>query len=377
MKKQIAILLMALLIVTPMLQDVTATKTVFITTDNIADHDFDTRLINAIKDYVEEISGGELQVVVDNEAPAAGEGYRSIEVTSDVSIDLAAADAGNFLQLGNYSANSDKQIVFVNIGDYDLDNSSNYLRRAWDDNYSNQNLAGMHDPGTYLKSAGIYYVQPAKSYPDNFRNGVLDKYDDEMVRDISQQIVDIINNYDPDSKEHNDDLIETHKMPVSKMADASKELVNSNDTEFNGTYGGYTGPQLLYVTSCYLNGNGIDVPKTYDEPEKPMAFSFMASNSYSVYDYFKMAGIVKNYMDENGRAPDSIEYNGAHIGYYDLLYNFAKLTENHTSSSNMGFERDYHFEKVNSSILLDLFPVIIVLFLIFLVYLLYRKIRKV
>ena len=42
-----------------------------------------------------------------------------------------------------------------------------------------------------------------------------------------------------------------------------------------------------------------------------MGISFMARDTYSVYDYFKMAGIVKEYMDENGRAPDSIEYEGA------------------------------------------------------------------
>lgn len=146
MRKKIAILLMALLFVAPLVQDVSATKTVFITTDNIVDHDFDVGFINAIKNYVQELSGGELQVVVDNEAPAPGEGYRSIAVTSDVSIDLAASDAGNYIQLANYSANSDKQIVFVNIGDYDLDNSSNYLRRAWDDNYTTESFAGVHDP---------------------------------------------------------------------------------------------------------------------------------------------------------------------------------------------------------------------------------------
>lgn len=154
---------MALLFVAPLVQDVSATKTVFITTDNIVDHDFDVGFINAIKNYVQELSGGELQVVVDNEAPAPGEGYRSIAVTSDVSIDLAASDAGNYIQLANYSANSDKQIVFVNIGDYDLDNSSNYLRRAWDDNYTTESLLAFMT-GTLLRNAGIFYVQPAKEY---------------------------------------------------------------------------------------------------------------------------------------------------------------------------------------------------------------------
>ena len=57
------------------------------------------------------MSGGELQVIVDNQSPAPGEGWRSIEVTSDVSVDLAASDAGNYLQLASSTVNSDKQIV--------------------------------------------------------------------------------------------------------------------------------------------------------------------------------------------------------------------------------------------------------------------------
>ena len=107
MKKQIAILIMAILLIAPVIQDVTAAKTVFITSDNLIDHDTDVKILNSLKTYIEEISGGELQVIVDNQAPAAGEGWRSIAVTSDVSIDLAASDAGNYWQLATSTINSD------------------------------------------------------------------------------------------------------------------------------------------------------------------------------------------------------------------------------------------------------------------------------
>ena len=367
---------MALLIIAPVIQDVSATKTVFITTDNIVDHDFDVNLINSIKNYIQEISGGELQVVVDNQAPSPGEGYRAIQVTSDISICLAAADAGNFLQLGKYSSTADKQIIFVNIGDYDLDNSSNYLRRAWDDNYSNESLAGLHDPGTFLKNAGVYYIQPEKEFPDNFNDGILSRYDDNMAKQIAQEIVDIAKAHENDTRVYSDDLVVTNHISPAGMAKASKALVNSNDTEFKGKYGAYTGPQLLYQTSSYLNGDGIDIPKTYDEPENPMGISFMVKDTYSVYDYFQMGGIVKQYMDENGRAPDSIEYEGAHISYYDLLYNFAKITQNHTDAKHMNFESEYHFDKVNDSILLQAFPFILILFILFVAYWGYKKIRR-
>ena len=376
MKKQIAIMIMALLIIAPIIQDVSATKTVFITSDNIIDHDTDLKLLNSLKTYIEELSGGELQVIVDNQAPAAGEGWRSIEVTSDVSIDLAASDAGNYLQLATASANSEKQIVFVNMGNYDLDNHTNFLRRAWDDNYSNESLAGMHDPGTFLKNSGIYYVQPTKEFPQNVDNGVLSRYDEEMNKQIAQEIVDIINTHENDTKVLSDGLLTNNVIKPAVMASASKELIQSGDKEMKGTYGNYTGPQLLYQTSSYLNGNGLDFPKAFDEPENPMGISFMVKDTYSIYDYFKMGGIVREYMDQNGRAPDSIEYNGARIGYYDLLYNFAKITQNHTDVEHMGFESEYHFDRVNDSILLHIFPFVLILFVLFIAYLLYKRIRR-
>ncbi|WP_407410511.1 adhesin [Methanobrevibacter sp.] len=376
MKKQIAILILAILIVAPLVQDVTASKTVFITADNIIDHDNDVKMLNSIKSYIEEISGGELQVIVDNQAPSPGEGYRAIQVTSDISICLAACDGGNYLQLVQATSNSTKQIILVNTGDYDLDNHSNYLRRAWDDNYSNESFMGMHDPGTFIKNAGIYYVQPLKEFPDNGKNGYIDRYDEEMNKKIAQEVVDIVNGHANDTKIVSDNLLVTNKISPAAMANASKELVNSNDTEMNGTYGNYTAAQLLYQTSSYLNGNGLDIPQSFKGPESPMGISFLVKDKYTIYDYMAMAGIVRNYMDENGRAPDSIEYNGAHIGYYDLLYNFAKITQNHTDAKHMGFDKEYEFEKVNDSILLHIFPFVLILFVLFLAYLAYKRFRR-
>ena len=376
MKKQIAILILALLIVAPIIQDVSATKTVFITSDNIIDHDTDLKVLTSLKNYIEEMSGGELQVIIDNQAPGPGEGWRAINVTSDVSIALAAADAGNYMQLATSTVDSNKQIVLINIGDYDLDNNSNYLRRAWDDNYSNETFAGIRDPGTFLKNAGIYYLQPVKEFPNNAHDGILSNYDEEMNKQLAEQIVNIINKHGNDTKILSDTLIVTNNLSPKGMANASKMLVNSGDNEMNGPYGLYSAPQLLYQTSAYLNGDSIDIPKEYSEPENPLGISFMVKDSYSIYDYMKMAGIVKNYMDENGRAPDSIEYEGAHIGYYDLLYNFAKITQNHTDAKHMGFESEYHFDKVNDSILLHIFPIFLVLVVLFIAYKFYKRIRR-
>lgn len=376
MKKQIAILLLALLIVSPMVQGVSASKTVFITSDNIIDHDTDINMLNSIKKYIEEISGGELQVIVDNQAPGSGEENRAIQVTSDVSICLSKCDAGHYLFLADSTKDTPKQIVLVNVAEYDLDNHSNYLRRAWTDNYSNETFMGMHDPGTFLKNDGIYYVQPLKKFPDNGKDGILNRYDEKMNEQIAREIVDIVNKHGNDTKVYSDNLLVTNKISPSAMANSSKIFLNSNDTNMNGTYGNYTAAQLLYQTSSYIYGNGLDIPKTLAGPAKPMGISFMVRDTYSIDDYRNMAGIVKTFMDGNGKAPDSIEYNGAHISYYDLLYNFAKITQNHTDAKHMNFEPEYQFDKVNDSFLLKAFPFILILFVLFVAYLAYKRIRR-
>ena len=376
MKRQIVILILILLIVTPAIQSVSATKTVFLTSDNIIDQENDLDMLNSIKKYIESLSNGELQVIVDNEAPKPGEGWRAIEVTSDVSICLAAADAGNFVQLAQTSAKSNKQIIFVNTGDFDLDNSSLFLRRAWDDNYSKETLAGLNNPGTFLKNSGIYYIQPVKEFPDKTKDGFLEKSDDDVNKQIAQEVVDIVNSHENDTKVYSDGLITRNLISPSKMAKASQALVKNYDTSnIDEKYGNYTAPQLLYLTSSYLNGNGIDLPKNYAEPDNPLGISLFERKSYSVYDYFKMGGIVREYMDENGKAPDSIEYEGAHISYYDLVYNFAKITQNHTDAKHMGFEKEYSFDKVNDSILLNILPFILIIFVLFIAYLIMRKLR--
>lgn len=376
MKKQIAIFLMLVLLVAPVLQGVTAAQTVFITSDNIIDHDTDVRMLNSIKEHIEELSNGELQVIVDNQAPGSGEGYRSIQVTSDICVNIAASDAGNYLQLANYTVYNDKHIIFVNSGSYDLDNSSNYLRRAWDDNYSNQYFAGVHDPGTLLKNSGVTYIQPLKEYPDAGDGDNIDKYDEEMNKYIAQEVVNQVKNYNYESKILSDSLIVYHHIEPSIMASASKELVKSNDTEMNGTYGGYSAPQLLYQTSSYLNGNGLDNPKNFTAPESPMKFSLLTKGSYTINDYIKMGGIVKTYMDENGQAPDYINYEGAYISYYDLVYNFAKITQNHTNTQHMGFDSEYEFEKTNDSILLHVFPIILVIIVLYIAYSIWKRLRR-
>ena len=135
MKKEGIILIFIFLLLSSSVGQVCAATTVFLTSDNIMGEDNDKKMLNSIKNYVEELSNGEIQVIVDSEAPSPGEATRGIESGANVSVNLAAADPGNLLVLAKFAANSGKPLIYVNTGTFDLD-TEKYLRRAWDDNYS-------------------------------------------------------------------------------------------------------------------------------------------------------------------------------------------------------------------------------------------------
>lgn len=376
MKKYILLILISILFLNIVIADVSAT-TVFLTSDNIIDSDTDKSILYSIKTYIENLTNGNIEVHIDSRAPSPGEGTRAILADEDIRITLSACCAGNFGVLANYAANSDNQVIFVNTGDFDLDTANN-LRRAWDDNYSNITFAGYNEPGKFLNKSGITYIQPVKNSSDKFPNGILDKNDEEVDKYIAKEIVKSINNYDNStSKTVDNSLLVTHKIPVWQLAKGSSKLYANNfDYDENITFNRYTAPQMLYLTSSYLNGNGLESPSDFEEPDSPLKFSLFAKDSYEIYDYMKMGGIVRNYMDEHHQAPDYIEYDGAYISYYDLLHNFAKITKNHTDMKHMNFEQNYTFEKVNDSILITLIPFLVIGIIILLVFIIIRKINK-
>ncbi|OED29913.1 adhesin [Methanosphaera sp. WGK6] len=347
MKHKSGIILLIIILLT--IPSVSST-TVFLTSDNVGDSNNDLSMLNSIKDYIEEISNGEIEVIIDSMAPSPGEGTRAIESNADVSVNLAAVDAANLNLLVNKTYSSQKQVIFVNMGNLDL-TSNTFVRRAWDDNYSSMNFAGIHDPGKFLNDAQITYIQPLQEYSDAGSDGVLTRSTDEINQYIAREIVNSINNYDSSNKTYDVSLIETHTLSPSVMAKASSEVMDS-DLSMNDTYNSYTAPQVLYMAASYLNGTGLEEPASYNPPSNPDKHSTFAKSSYTYYDYIAIGTKVKEFMDVNGKAPDYIEYDGARIGYYDLVYNFAKITENHTSSSDMDFAREYNFVKVNGDSLI-------------------------
>ncbi len=374
MKKKTTFLIITIILMASIVQNVSATS-VFLTSDNVGSEDNDLEMLESIKNYVEEISNGKYEVIIDDQSPSPGEGTRAVEGDYDVCVNFAAVDCGNFQVLAKGSQTQDKQIIFVNTGNLNLENRS-YIRRAWDDNYSQINFAGILQPGKFLNDAGIQYIQPLIEYPNKAIDGSYTKSDDEVNKYIAQEIINDIENYSNQSKTYNNNLIITHQLSPSKMALSSKSLINSNDSQMNETYNSYTAPQLLYLTASYLNGSSLEEPNNYEQPESPMKYSLFTKSSYTYYDYVNMASIVQDYMNTNKKAPDYIKYEGAYIGYYDLVYNFAKITQNHTTSSNMDFARSYTFDKVNSSILIDIAPFAVVILAILLVLYAIKKVLR-
>ena len=96
----------------------------------------------------------------------------------------------------------------------------------------------------------------------------------------------------------------------------------------------------------------------------------------SFNDYYNMADIVVDYMNEHGKAPDSINYEGATIGYYDLVYNFALLTEDDTSASTMNFPSEMAFYKYYRDLLFELLPIGMIIVAIILILLIVRSIIR-
>ncbi|WP_308574785.1 adhesin [uncultured Methanosphaera sp.] len=352
-----SLLILLIIIIFASIQSCCATS-VFLTSDHIGTESNDNEMLSEVKQYIQQLDPS-VDVIIDPQAPSPGEGSRAVEADYDVVVNFAAVDCGNFQVLAHGSAKSDKQVIFVNTGNLNLDNKS-FIKRAWDDNYSPTSFAAIASPSRFLNDAGINYIQPLQQFPDAGVDGVYQQSDNEVNKYIAEQIVDDIKNYNPNNeKTYDENLILKHQLNPSQMAQASSEYLNSNQSD-NTTYNGYTTAQLLYLTSSYLNGTPLTTPDDYEEPDNPSETSYLTQDTYSYYDYVQMATITQEYMNENHKAPDSIDYKGAHIGYYDLQYNFAKITQNHTNNKNMDFMREYKFTKTHDNILTSLLPIAVV-----------------
>ena len=375
MKKIIPILIISLIILSPIFADSVDATTVFLTSDKLHEHNEDIGRLNVIKERIESKTNGELTVVIDDSASNPGEGTRAMVAQCDVAVVIAGACAGNLVELADYARKVNKKIIYVNAGTLDL-NDINFLRRSYDDNWSHYTFASVLSPGKFLNDAGISLIQPAIEYPNDCHKGIIKSDSDEANEYIANEIINAINAGAASSKQLDTDLIVTHKMDPKYLAEDSQLIADSQGGEMQESYGSYTTQQLLYMSASYIAGYSLQVPPSFEAPDNPEKYSSFNRWSYSFNDYCKMADQVVEYMNENGKAPDSINYEGATIGYYDLIYNFALLTEDDTSVSTMNFPLNFGFHKYYSNFLFDLLPIGLIIVALIIVLLVIRKIIR-
>lgn len=375
MKKIIPILLLSLIILCPIFAESVDATTVFLTSDNINGHDADFARLNDIKNRIESKTNGDITVTVDDSASNPGEVTRLMYAQEDVGVIIGCACAGSLVELADYSCRSTKKIIYVNAGSLDL-NSINFLRRSYDDDFSHYTFASLKSPGKFLNDAGITLIQPAVEYPNDCHKGIIKSDSDEVNEYIANEIINAVYAGTSDNKQLDSDLIVTHKLDPKYLAEDSKLIVDGHGGEMQESYGSYTTQQLLYMSSSYIAGYSLEVPPYFDAPDNPQRHSSFTRWSYSFNDYCNMADQVVDYMNEHGKAPDSINYEGATIGYYDLVYNFALLTEDDTSASTMNFPSEMGFHKYYSNLLFDLLPIGIIIIAIIAILVVIRKIIK-
>ena len=375
MKKIIPLLLLSLIILCPIIAESADATSVFLTSDNLHEHDADFARLNDIKERIESKTNGDIVVVVDDSASNPGEGTRVMAARCDVAVSIAGACAGNLVDLADYSTKVSKKIIYVNAGTLDL-NTINFLRRSYDDNWSHYTFASVQSPGKFLNDAGITLIQPAQEYPDDCYKGII-AYDSDNVNEyIANEIINSIYAGTNENKQLDTDLIVYHKLDPKYLAEDSKKIVDGHGNDMQESYGSYTTQQLLYMSASYIGGYALEVPWEFRAPDNPQKYSSFTKGEYSFNDYYNMADIVVDYMNEHGKAPDSINYEGATIGYYDLVYNFALLTEDDTSASTMNFPSEMAFYKYYRDLLFELLPIGMIIVAIILILLIVRSIIR-
>ena len=375
MKKFLALSIIALFLICPILASHASATTVFLTSDDVLGHEEDMNMLYEIKDDIERKSNGRITVVVDSEASSPGEGTRAMNADCDVAVSVAYACAGNLKILADYSAKTTKTIIYVNSGGLDL-NNINFLRRSYDDDWSDSSFAAIQQPGKFLTDSGVILLQPGQDYPDETNNGNMEYSSSEINEYIADTVINAVNTGSTSNRQFDSDLIVTHKLDPKYLAEDSQKIAASYGGDMEESYGSYTTPQLLYMSASYIAGYSLDVPGNFEAPDNPLNSSILTKDSYSFNDYYNMADIVVDYMREHGKAPDYIEYEGALIGYYDLVYNFALLCQDDTDSSHMNFEGESKFYKFHDNKLLGLLPIAVFIVLIIIIAVIIRRIRK-
>lgn len=308
---------------------------IYITCDNFISKSTDKEMLNSIKNAV----SGSANVIIDENSPKPGEAPRTVQnAPGGIAAYIAAADPGSMVDLvngvkkGYLKADAQKLngIVFINYGRTNLE-STDYLPRAHDDNYSSQFFAGLFSPSSFLESSGIGLIQP--------NIGTSSKQ--EEINKIAAGLIDAayLSNKNQLNSNYNFELIGVHEINPENVAYASQSILKNKTPEI-----GYS--KWMYLASQYVSGY----------PLKNSTENFSKSNKSGKNTYFGVLTIgeyrsvgkaVSKYMETNKTVPESIEVDGRVFRKADLEYLFQRLTYDHTDKRNMTFPKYIFLNRSN------------------------------
>ncbi len=299
---------------------------IYITCDNLISENTDKEMLNKIKEAI----SGSANVKLDDQSPKPGEAPRAIKnAPGGIAAYIAAVDPGSMVDLikgiksgylKKYSQNLDG-IVFINYGKLNLDNTS-YLPRAWDDNYSNIYFAGLYDPSSFLKSAGVELIQP----------NVGTSSQDEEINKIASGLIDAAysTNKNQLSSNYNFNLIGTHEIDPEVVAYGSQSILDGKKPKV-GTL------KWLYLASQYVSGYPIQ--NTSDKFSGAISGESTYFGVLTIDEYREAGKDVHDYMEANKSVPGSVTVDGKKLNKADMKYVFAELTYDHTNRQNMTFPK--------------------------------------
>lgn len=307
---------------------------IYIGCDNLVSENDDKEMLNKIKEAI----SGSADVRIDKESPSPGEAPRIVQNAPEgIAAYIAAADPGSMsdmiigIKKGYLKKESSKLdgIVYINYGRLNLENTS-FLSRAWDDNYSNEYFAGLSNPSTFLKDAGVGIIQP----------NVGTKNQDEEINKIASGLIDAAysSNRSQINSNYNSALIAKHDLSPKILAYGSQDLLNGESPKIGIS-------NWLYYTSQYVGGSPIR-----NTSERFSDVDIGESTYFGVLtrDEYREAGKKTNeHMKSSKTVPDSINVNGKTLNTADIEYLFAITTHEHTSKKNMTFPKYVFINKAS------------------------------
>lgn len=320
---------------------------VFITSDSISgDKKTDVKNLNSVKSNIENGTlKGKVNVTVDSQAPHPGEGERALSKskTGGAAVYLAASCPGAMKAVAQKAKSSQKVVIFVNVGKLNL-KKTYVLRRAWDDNFSDLRFAGIKYPYKFLRSAGIYVIQPNIDCAYGTQAQKNKFIADQISKILSSNSMNTLTS--TSGRYYNSKLVLTHKVSPTTVAKISNAIYKTNKSKkrIKTQYYGYSTPRYLLMVTYYMNG-AIYKPIKLKGPKK----SSIRSTYYGTLsrtDIRSVASTVNRFMKKYKRAPSYVRFKGKIIGYKDLLLMYSTITKSHTSKSRMVLPNSYKFKKV-------------------------------